>query len=282
MKTINKKDKSAISTCDGSLTIDLNADLGEGGANDQALLALISSANIACGWHAGRAALMQQTVAWAIQYGVAIGAHPSFYDPDNFGRSEMQVSAQEIYSGILYQIGALAAIAKSQGARLSHVKPHGALYNQAACDPKLADAIVAAVCDFDSSLALYGLANSALITAAKGAGLVAIEEVFADRGYNTDGTLVQRGTPGALIEDEDHALAQTMSMVRENKVQTIDGSWIFLKADTVCLHGDGAHALVFAQRIRARLAQEGMIVAAPGRQEISSDADRFSLFPLLK
>ncbi|QRX84842.1 5-oxoprolinase subunit PxpA [Glaciimonas sp. PAMC28666] len=264
------------------LSVDLNADLGEGGANDQALLALISSANIACGWHAGRAGLMQQTVAWAIQYGVAIGAHPSFPDPDNFGRTEMHLPAQEIYSGILYQIGALAAIAEAQGARLRHVKPHGALYNQAARDPTLADAVVAAVRDFDPALALFGLANSALIAAAKRAGLSAIEEVFADRGYSPDGSLVKRGSTGDLIEDEEKALAQTISMVRDSRVQAIDGSWVPLTANTVCLHGDGAHALAFAQRIRAYLAQEGITVSAHHASAAVSSTDRYSLFPLLK
>lgn len=268
-------------TIDAGLSIDLNADLGEGGPSDEALLALISSANIACGWHAGSALLMQQSVAWAIQHGVAIGAHPSFPDRANFGRTEMQLPAQEIYSGMLYQIGALAAIAQAQGARLAHVKPHGALYNQAARDAKLADVIVAAVRDFDPSLALFGLANSALTAAARRAGLTAVEEVFADRGYNSDGSLVERGTPSALIEDEERALAQTMSMVRDGKVQAIDGIWVPLTAHTVCLHGDGAHALAFAQRIRAHLQQEGIAVMARGGPEAPSVADRFSLFPLL-
>ncbi|KAF3997275.1 5-oxoprolinase subunit PxpA [Glaciimonas immobilis] len=283
-------------------SVDLNADIGEGGSSDEALLALVSSANIACGWHAGGAVFMQRTVAWAISYGVAIGAHPSFPDAANFGRREMHLSAEEIYSGLLYQIGALAAIAKVQGAHLSHVKPHGALYNQAARDPKLADVIVAAVRDFDSSLALFGLANSALIDAASRVGLRAVEEVFADRGYNADGSLVKRGTPGDMIEDEEQALAQTMQMLREGKVHAIDGSWVPLTAHTICLHGDGAHPLAFAQRIRTRLAQEGIVVAAPEDSQAAGGAgvaesseatgpratqsavmpDQFSVFPLLK
>ena len=281
MKSATKLKREPALTINPDLTIDLNADLGEGGASDEALLALISSANIACGWHAGSALLMQQSVAWAIQHDVAIGAHPSFPDRDNFGRTEMQLPAQEIYSGMLYQIGALAAIAKAQGARLTHVKPHGALYNQAARDATLADVIVAAVRDFDPSLALFGLANSELTAAATRAGLTAVEEVFADRGYNADGSLVKRGTPGAMIEDEERALAQTMSMVRDSKVQAIDGSWVPLTAHTVCLHGDGAHALAFAQRIRAHLQQEGITVAARVGPDTPSVADRFSLFPLL-
>ncbi|MFC5473113.1 5-oxoprolinase subunit PxpA [Paraherbaspirillum soli] len=271
-----KKDAPANS----QLSIDLNADLGEGSnGNDEALLALVSSANIACGWHAGSALTMQHCVSWALERGVAIGAHPSFPDRDNFGRGEMQLPPQEIYSGVLYQIGALAAIAVAHGARLAHVKPHGALYNMAARDAKLADVIAAAVRDFDPTLALFGLAGSELIAAANRAGLTAVEEVFADRGYNPDGSLVQRGTPGALIEDEEQMLAQTMHMIRDSKVQAIDGSWVPLTAHTVCLHGDGAHALAFAQRIRAHLEQEGIAVAASHVN--AADKDRFSLFPLL-
>ena len=258
------------------LSVDLNADLGEqSDGSDEALLALVSSANIACGWHAGSALMMQQCVAWAVDQGVAIGAHPSFPDRDNFGRTEMQLPPNEIYSGVQYQIGALAAIAAANGAQLAHVKPHGALYNMAARDAALADTIVAAIYDIDPTLTLFGLAGSELISAAQRGGLTAIEEVFADRGYNPDGSLVKRGTPGALIEDEEQALAQTMHMIREGKVHAIDGSWVPLKADTVCLHGDGAHALAFARRIHAELNQQGIAIRAP--QMTDSDA----LFPLL-
>ncbi|MDP5009143.1 MAG: 5-oxoprolinase subunit PxpA [Glaciimonas sp.] len=264
------------------MSVDLNADLGEDcGGNDEALIALVTSANIACGWHAGSATLMQQCVAWCIQRGVAIGAHPSFLDRENFGRTEIHLPPQEIYNGMLYQIGALAAIAHAQGGRLAHVKPHGALYNQAARDPALADAIASAVHDFDPSLALFGLANSELIRAAQRAGLTAVEEVFADRGYNADGSLVKRGTAGALIEDEEQALAQTMSMVRDSKVQAINGSWVPLTAHTVCLHGDGAHALAFAKRIRGYLEQEGITVSADRAVHEKASDDHFALFPLL-
>ena len=256
--------------------VDLNADLGEqSGGSDEALLALVSSANIACGWHAGSALMMQQCVQWAVAQGVAIGAHPSFPDRDNFGRTEMQLPANEIYSGVQYQIGALAAIASAHGAQLAHVKPHGALYNMAARDAALADTIVAAIRDVDPALALFGLAGSELIAAAHRAGLPAVEEVFADRGYMADGSLVKRGTPGALIEDEEQALAQTMHMVNEGKVHAIDGSWAAVRADTICLHGDGAHALEFARRIQAELKQQGIAIRAP--QMSSGDA----LFPLL-
>ncbi|CAG2131826.1 5-oxoprolinase subunit A [Cupriavidus yeoncheonensis] len=244
------------------MQIDLNADLGEGCSNDEALLALISSANVACGWHAGDAATMLQTVKWAIEKGVAIGAHPSFPDRENFGRTEMQRDPEAVYADVLYQIGALAAIVRAQGGQLHHVKPHGALYNQAARDPALAGAIVRAVRDFDSDLVFFGLAGSKMIDVARQAGLRVKEEVFADRGYNPDGSLVKRGTPGALHEDEEVALNQTLTMVREQRVRAIDGNWVPIRAETVCLHGDGAHALAFARRIRERLGAEGIAVRA--------------------
>lgn len=242
--------------------IDLNADLGEGGDNDEALLALVSSANIACGWHAGDVNTMRQTTAWALRQGVSIGAHPSFPDRENFGRTEMHLPPDEVYAGVLFQIGGLAAIVRAQGGRLAHVKPHGALYNQAARDRPLAMAIARAARDFDPSLAVFGLAGGELVLAARELGLVAKEEVFADRGYNADGTLVKRGTPGALLEDEEAALSQTLAMVREQRVKSVDGVWVPIHAQTVCLHGDGAHALAFAQRIRDRLGSEGIAVRA--------------------
>jgi UPF0271 protein len=244
------------------MQIDLNADLGEGCGNDEALLSLISSANVACGWHAGDATTMRQTVAWAIERGVAIGAHPSYPDRENFGRTEMRRAPEDVYADVLYQIGALAAIVGAQGGRLAHVKAHGALYNQAARDPVLADAIVRAVRDFDTDLTFFGLAGSTMVRVAREAGLKVKEEVFADRGYNPDGSLVKRGTPGALHEDEEVALAQTLSMVRDQRVRAIDGSWVPIRAETVCLHGDGAHALAFARRIRERLGEEGIAIRA--------------------
>lgn len=244
------------------MQIDLNADLGEGCGNDEALLALISSANIACGWHAGDAATMVQTVKWALERGVAIGAHPSYPDRENFGRTEMQRDPEHVYADVLYQIGALDAIVRAQGGMLHHVKPHGALYNQAVRDPALARAIVRAVRDFDPDLVFFGLAGSQMIDVAKEAGLRVKQEVFADRGYNADGTLVKRGTPGALHEDEEVALDQTLTMVREQRVRAIDGTWVPIHAETVCLHGDGAHALAFARRIRERLGAEGIAIRA--------------------
>jgi len=244
------------------MQIDLNADLGEGAGSDEALLGLVSSANIACGWHAGDARTMRQCVRWAIEHGVAIGAHPSFPDRENFGRSTMHLPPDEIVANVLYQVGALAAIAKAEGGKLSHVKAHGQLYNQAVKEPELADALCEAVRRFDPSLRFFGLAGSGMIDAARRAGLTPVEEVFADRGYMPDGSLVPRSQPGALIEDEEQSLAQTLSLVRDRKVTAIDGSIVPVNAQTVCLHGDGAHALAFARRIRERLEQEGIAVRA--------------------
>ena len=244
------------------MQIDLNADLGEGAGNDEALLGLVSSANIACGWHAGDASTMRQCVRWAIEHGVAIGAHPSFPDRENFGRSTMHLPPEEIVAGVLYQVGALAAIVKAEGGTLAHVKAHGALYNQAVKEPELAAALVDAVRRFDPSLRFFGLAGSGMITAAERAGLKPVEEVFADRGYMPDGSLVPRSQPGALIEDEEQSLAQTLSLVRDHQVTAIDGSIVAVNAQSVCLHGDGAHALAFARRIRSTLEREGIAVMA--------------------
>jgi len=226
------------------------------------LLQLVSSANIACGWHAGDAVTMRQCVRWAIDNQVAIGAHPSFPDRANFGRSTMHLPPDEIVAGVLYQIGALAAIVRGEGGTLAHVKPHGALYNQAVKDPELAAAIVDAVRRFDPGLRFFGLAGSGMISAAERAGLKPVEEVFADRGYMPDGSLVPRSQPGALIEDEEQSLVQTLSLVRDHQVRAIDGSLIAVNAQTVCLHGDGAHALAFARRIRSTLEREGIAVMA--------------------
>jgi UPF0271 protein len=244
------------------MEVDLNVDLGEGCGNDEALLDLASSANIACGWHAGGPGIMRQSVRWAVSKGVAIGAHPSFNDPEHFGRAEMVLPLADVYAGVLYQVGALAAIARAEGGCIAHVKPHGALYNMAARDAALADAIVAAVRDFDPSIAVFGLASAQLIDAARRAGLQAIEEVFADRGYRADGSLVPREKPGALLDDEDEVLERTLTMIRDKRVKSVDGQWVALNAQTVCLHGDGPHALAFARRIRARLADEGIGVRA--------------------
>ncbi|WP_292990110.1 5-oxoprolinase subunit PxpA [Pantoea sp.] len=244
------------------MNIDLNADLGEGCASDQALLQLVSSANIACGFHAGDAQTMLQSVRWAQASGVAIGAHPAFPDRENFGRSAMQLPPETVYAQMIYQIGALKSLAESEGARLVHVKPHGMLYNQAAADPVLADAIARAIRAVDSQLIVVGLANSESIRAAAHYGLRTREEVFADRGYLNSGALVPRSEPGALIEDEQQAIDQTLTMVQQGKVKSITGEWVAVSAQTVCLHGDGAHALQFAQRLRDAFADQQIRVTS--------------------
>lgn len=244
------------------MLIDLNADLGEGCGSDAALLQLVSSANIACGFHAGDAQTMVESVREALKNGVAIGAHPSFPDRENFGRTAMQLPPETVYAQTLYQIGALDAITRAQGGTLRHVKPHGMLYNQAAKDPQLADAIARAVHDCSSSLILVGLAGSELIRAGEHYGLVTRLEVFADRGYQDDGSLVPRSQPGALISDEEQALAQTLEMVESGRVKSINDVWTPVTAQTVCLHGDGEHALLFARRLRRAFDERSIKISA--------------------
>ncbi len=242
--------------------VDLNADLGEGAPDDAELLALVSSANIACGWHAGDARLMQATVTAALARGVALGAHPSYPDRENFGRSEMQLTPDEVRADLIYQIGALDALVRAAGGRLHHVKPHGALYNQAARDPVLADAVADAVLAVSPGLALYGLAGSELLRAAERAGLRAVAEVFADRGYRADGSLVPRSQPGAFVHDTGDAVARTLTMVRDGVVRAVTGETVPLQAQTICLHGDGPHALAFARALRAALTEAGVQLRA--------------------
>ncbi|MTH44942.1 5-oxoprolinase subunit PxpA [Intestinirhabdus alba] len=244
------------------MNIDLNADLGEGCASDSELLRLVSSANIACGFHAGDAQTMRACVREALKNGVAIGAHPGFADRENFGRVAMTLPPATIYAQTLYQLGALAAIAGAEGGRMRHVKPHGMLYNQAAREPELADAIAQAVRACDPALVLVGLAGSELIRAGERHGLATRQEVFADRGYRADGSLVPRTQPGALIAEEERALAQTLEMVQTGKVKSITGEWAPVVAQTVCIHGDGEHALAFARRLRAAFNAHGITVTA--------------------
>ncbi|MGK9172306.1 5-oxoprolinase subunit PxpA [Yokenella regensburgei] len=244
------------------MKIDLNADLGEGGAYDAALMTLISSANIACGFHAGDAHTMLLSVREARKNGVAIGAHPSFPDRANFGRTAMQLPPEVVYAQVLYQTGALAAIVRAEGERLRHVKPHGMLYNQAAVDPGLADAIARAVHDTDPALILVGLADSELIRAGARYRLITRQEVFADRGYQDDASLVPRTQPGALITDEEQALSQTLAMVQQGRVTSISGQQVCVTAQTVCLHGDTDHALAFARRLRRAFEQQNITVSA--------------------
>jgi len=249
--------------------IDLNCDLGESfGAwrmgEDSALLALVSSANIACGFHAGDPAIMQRTVAEAAARGVAVGAHVSLPDLQGFGRREMAVTPAEVHAMTLYQLGALAGFARAAGTAVAHVKPHGALYNMAARDRALAEAIADAVRTFDPTLRLFGLAGSALLDAGRAAGLAVVSEAFADRRYRADGSLQPRRAPDAVITDDAEATAQALRMAVDGMVTAVDGTAVQLEADTLCLHGDGTHAVAFARALRAALEQAGLRVVAPG------------------
>lgn len=231
--------------------------------NDNILLDHITSANIACGYHAGDPEVMQQTVLAAIKKNVAIGAHPGLPDLQGFGRREMKISAQEAYQLTLYQIGALHGFVKAAGGKLHHVKAHGALYNMAAKDARLAKAIVQAVHDFDPGLILYSLAGSEMITEAEKAGIKTASEVFADRTYQEDGSLTPRSQPDALITDEQQSINQVLSMVKHQCVISTGKRSIPLKAETLCIHGDGLHAVEFAKTINEKLKAEGITIKAP-------------------
>jgi UPF0271 protein len=238
--------------------MDINSDMGEGfGAwemgNDALLLDYITSTNIACGWHAGDPARMKKLVEMANNKGVHIGAHPGLPDLEGFGRREMAISEQDAYNYVIYQAGALKAFINVAGKQLHHIKPHGALYNQAAKDIKLARGIAQAVKDLGSDVILYGLAGSRLIDAAKELNVPVWQEVFADRKYTKEGFLVPRTQIGAVIEDEAEALNQVVSMSKHGKVTAIDGSEIKIQADTLCIHGDNPHAVEFAKRIKTAL-----------------------------
>lgn len=239
--------------------MDINSDMGEGFGvwemgNDAALLDFISSTNIACGWHAGDPARMKQLVELAVEKGVLIGAHPGLPDLVGFGRREMAITEEDAYNYVLYQASALQGFARAAGATLHHVKPHGALYNQAVKDIKLARGIARAVKDLDGEVVLYGLAGSCLIEAAKALKVPVWQEVFADRRYTKEGFLVPRTQAGAMIEDESIALAQVLQMAQKGEVTAIDGSIIKIQADTLCIHGDNPHAVTFAKKIQEALA----------------------------
>nr|WP_171588151.1 5-oxoprolinase subunit PxpA [Pelistega europaea] len=245
------------------MTIDLNCDMGESfGAwkmgHDEQIMPYIQSANIACGFHAGDAHIMRKTVALAIQHGVKIGAHPGLNDLAGFGRRNIPITPEQAYDLVVVQIGALAAVAKSQGSKLHHVKPHGSLYNMAANNEALAKAIAQAVLDVDGSLVLYALANSLSAQVATQMGLCVKQEVFADRTYQDNGLLTPRNQPNAMITDIDKAIQQVLSMVKEGCVVTTSGKVIPIQADTLCIHGDQANALVFAQGIHTALQKEGL------------------------
>ncbi len=244
-------------------SVDIHCDLGEGCPNDAELMRYISSANIACGFHAGDSDTMRRTVKLAIENNVAIGAHPSFPDRENFGRTHMSLPIEQVTEMVTEQVASLKKICDEQGARLHHVKPHGALYNMAAKDDELARAVSIAVSKFDLELVFVGPPNSRLISEAQALGLTTASEVFADRTYQPDGSLTPRSQPNALITDVDECIEHVLRMVREQKVTAVDGSEVPIKADTICIHGDGEHAVEFAIAIRHALVRENIEIRPP-------------------
>jgi UPF0271 protein len=228
---------------------DINCDLGEGMNNDEQLMPFITSANIACGYHAGDIATMQRTIELCLKHNVAIGAHPSFYDKENFGRTERLLPADDIYELVTQQLYILYEVADSMGAGIRHIKPHGALYNLSARDETIAAIIARAVQDFDPSLMLFGLSGSFSISKAQAIGVKTANEVFADRTYCDDGGLTTRSQPGALIEDAEFAARQVMQMINKGTVTTITGKELAVNADTICIHGDGKNAVELAKAI---------------------------------
>jgi UPF0271 protein len=243
-------------------TIDLNCDMGEGCGADEALMPLVSSANVACGGHAGDEASMRETVRLARRHGVAVGAHPSFPDRAGFGRARMARSPAQVRADVAGQVRALAAICLAEGVPLVHVKPHGALYNAAAQDADLAGAVALGARDVDPGLVVVCLAGSPMVAAVRALGLALAEEAFADRGYTARGALVPRGEPGALVEDPALVSARASRMARERSVVAVDGTVVPVAADTLCLHGDTPGAAALAAAVRARLARDGVEVRA--------------------
>ncbi len=251
------------------MRIDLNGDVGESfGAyeigHDAALIPVLTSANVACGFHAGDPGVMRATVALAREHGIAIGAHPGFPDLAGFGRREIKATAREVEDFVAYQIGALAGIAAAQSMRVTHVKPHGALYNMAARDEVLADAIARATASVDRSLMLFGLPGSKSLDAARRHGLRAVSEAFADRAYRADGSLVPRSEPGAVIDDADAVVERAVSIARDRVVVAADGTRVTLDVETICVHGDTPGAAVLAARIRQALSDAGIQIRAVG------------------
>jgi UPF0271 protein len=243
--------------------VDLNSDLGESFGRytlgmDEQIIPLITSANVACGYHASDPVVMDKTIRLAKQAGIRVGAHPGFPDLMGFGRRNMNVTPAEAKAYTLYQLGALGGFCKANGLAMQHVKPHGALYNMAAKDYALSKAICEAIASYDDSLIVMALCGGQLLQAAKDLGLRAASEVFADRGYEEDGTLVDRRKEGAMITDEDEAIARVVRMVKEGKVTAVTGKDIEIQADSVCVHGDGAKALAFVEKIREALTREGI------------------------
>jgi 5-oxoprolinase (ATP-hydrolysing) subunit A len=245
------------------LAVDINADLGEGAGHDDELFDLISSANVATGFHAGDADTMHAAVSTAKKHGVAVGAHPSFFDRENFGRRELQVSNQEVLDAVAYQLGVFQAIASAAGVRPNHVKPHGALYNMAVRDQELADAIARAVESVDRKLILFAPDKSRLARAGEAHGLQIAREIFADRNYLNDGWLVPRTRPDALLSDPKEAAARVLRMLREGKVCSVEGRDVDVRGETICVHGDTPGAVEFARELRTQLEKERVVIRAP-------------------
>ncbi|WP_249870409.1 LamB/YcsF family protein [Oceanobacillus saliphilus] len=250
--------------------VDLNSDLGESfGAytigQDELVMNYISSANIACGYHAGDHNVIQRTIKQAIKKNVGLGAHPGLQDLIGFGRRPMKIDPEEVYNLVVYQVGAIETFAKINGSKLNHVKPHGALYNLAAKDGTISQAIAEAVYKIDSSLILFGLAGSELVKAGRKVGLMVAEEVFADRTYQPDGSLTARTSENAMVEDADEAVARVIRMVQHGKVEAVDRSDIRIQADTICIHGDEPQSLEFAKRLHKALIEQGISIEKVGK-----------------
>ena len=250
-----------------SLVVDLNADLGEGAGHDHELLALVTSANIACGFHAGDAETMRRSIETARDRRVAVGAHPSLFDRENFGRKELSVRPDEIFDAVVYQLGIFQAIADAAGVCPNHVKPHGALYNMAVRDHELANAIGRAVAKIDPKLILFAPQNSALARRGTANGLQIAHEVFADRNYLSDGSLVPRTRSDALLHDPKEAAARVVRMLRDGRVKSVDGADVDVRAETVCVHGDTPGAADFARVLKSRLEEENVSLRAPKFRE---------------
>jgi UPF0271 protein len=248
------------------LSVDINADLGEGSGHDEELFELISSANIATGFHAGDSDSMHAAITTAKKHGVAVGAHPSFFDRENFGRKELKISTPEIFDAVAYQLGVFQAIASAVGVQPNHVKPHGALYNMAVRDQELADTIARAIESVDPQLILFAPDKSELARAGDTHGLQTAREIFADRNYLNDGWLVPRTRPDALLRDPNEAAQRVLRMLREGKVRSVEGGDVDVRGETICVHGDTPGAVEFARELRSQLDHEGVKIRAPQRE----------------
>jgi UPF0271 protein len=249
------------------MKVDLNSDLGEGAGHDDEILSLVSSANIACGFHAGNPATIFSSIRAAKEKGVAVGAHPSLDDRKNFGRVEAQVSPAEVYALVAYQVGAFHALSTAAGVEVDHVKPHGALYNMAVRDRALSNAIAHAMLAVDPRAILFAPAETELFKAAQELQLRTAAEVFADRNYNSDGSLVSRTRPDALLHDPSEAAERVLRMLEEGKIRTVDGRDIRARAETICVHGDTPGAVEFVRILRKQLEAKGVSIAAPLRSD---------------